>query len=87
MRVLAGLALFAGGVIVGVVLDRDVAEAADPAPDEAEVVAVIADADFLTEGRDDVDVTRRTIEGHDVWIATGYHKLGIAHHPDCAACR
>jgi hypothetical protein len=83
---LIGFALLAAGLLVGVAVGRGAAAPGDADLPAHEVVAVLQDADFASTDSDAVQVVRTQIEGHDVWVAVGYQKIGIAHHPDCRLC-
>jgi hypothetical protein len=83
MKALTALTIFLLGVIAGASLDRGLAQAGEPRGSAA--VSSLPREDFAATG-EDVQVERIRIEGHDVWLARGYQKLGLSHHPDCAAC-
>ena len=86
MRALVIAGLLVAGLLVGVVLGRASAEAADSGMPAHEVVAVLRDTDFASTDSDAVQIVRTQIEGHDVWVAVGYQKFGITHHPECRLC-
>jgi len=84
--VIIGVALVAAGLLVGVAVGRGAAADGDLDLSAGEVVAVLRNADFASADSDAVQIIRTQIEGHDVWVAVGYRKIGIAHHPDCGLC-